>query len=483
LQIVPSTVIACVAILLIAYLGPRRGLWAFFAMTPFGAAAAFNLPALGGASITLADLAVVALFAMLVLQRDSIGRILATMRPFSPGFFLMCLLLYGMFATVFFPRIFAGQTEVFSIGRVEGRTGIVMQQLRPGSGNITQLFRLTLGTMLFLALATVFRYVPDRRLVVVSLCVATCVHMALGVLDVATYYTGLTALMEPLRTANYAMAVTQVMAGLKRMVGGFPEASSFGYYTMGLFGFWLQYWFDRGSFRYAGWLVLALTFVVVLSASTAAYVAAAGFIGVFVVLNLFRTLAREVRPRVAGILGSFVVLVPIIIAGLIVAYQSSPEIAAYFDRLLFNKLQSSSGVERMSWNIQALRNFTDTWMVGAGLGSVRASNWLIATLGSLGLFGTLLFLVFIASVFRSAPADGRDEIGVTVRALKMGCLGMLIPAMLLIATPNLELSFFAMAGLAVGLAAGSRRSLAAAEVLLEVPGRPVGRAGHRRAAQ
>ena len=51
--------------------GPYRGLWIFFAVTPLGAAAAFNLPALGGASILISDLAALTLLGLVLVQTAS----------------------------------------------------------------------------------------------------------------------------------------------------------------------------------------------------------------------------------------------------------------------------------------------------------------------------------------------------------------------------------------------------------------------------
>ncbi|HBN30079.1 MAG TPA: hypothetical protein DD416_02380, partial [Rhodobacteraceae bacterium] len=75
MQIVPSTFLALAVILLLLWRGPFRGLWLFLLLTPFGAAAAFNLPAVGGASIGVMDLAAVALFAIEFLTPDGIARL------------------------------------------------------------------------------------------------------------------------------------------------------------------------------------------------------------------------------------------------------------------------------------------------------------------------------------------------------------------------------------------------------------------------
>lgn len=456
MQIVPTTALACAAVLAILMLGPRRGLWAFFAVAPFGAAAAINLPAVGGASLVLGDAAALALLASVLARPGATSRIAGTVRPFQPGFALLALLAFAVFATFLFPRLFAGQTEVFGIARLDGRLGIVARPLGPSSGNVTQLFRLALGAAVFLALATAFRREPDPRAVTTALAAGATVHLGLGALDLATHTAGLPDALDPIRSANYAMAADQMMAGIKRMVGGFPEASAFGYHTMGLFGFWVQYWFDGGRLRRSSWLALGLLMVLILSTSTSAYVASGLFALAFLAANASRVFRRAVGLRVAGILGALAVLVPLLATALVLAYQLSPEAAAYFDRVLFDKLGSDSGVERMSWNAQAFRNFLDTWAIGAGLGSVRASNWLLANLASLGLVGTLAFVAFVVSVLRCAPPETRGETAIVARALKAGCIALLLRALVVKSTPNLELSFFAMAGLLVGLSRGAR---------------------------
>ena len=136
-------------------------------------------------------------------------------------------------------------------------------------------------------------------------------------------------------------------------------------------------------------------------------------------------------------------------------YQMVPSVTEFVDRSLLDKLSSDSGIERMSWNAQALRNFVDTNLLGAGLGSVRASNWVCAALGTLGLPGFLLMCWFLWQVFSSVPRNSGDHTQRIALALKMALVGFLARAVVVKASPNLDISFFAMAGVVVGLAASS----------------------------
>lgn len=454
MEIVPSSFFALIVASGILLLGPQRGLWLYLAVTPLGMAAAFNLPAVGGTSIIVADFAMLALAASFCARPEAVPALLGSMRPFQPGFFLFVLLVWCAISAVLLPRIFAGQTDVFGIARIQGQIGIVSTPLAPGGGNLSQLLRLLLSTLSFFVLATLFRLGPNPRPVVLAMAGAAVVHVLLGWADVLTYQAGASELLGPIRTANYALADKQVLAGVRRMIGGFPEASAFGYYTIGLFGFWLQYWLGGRRSPLSFWLMIALMVAMLRSTSSSAYVA----LVVLLVLVAFINRSGKdlmISRRGARLLAILTVLLPIMAIGLVVAYQTSLGVSSYFDRLLFSKLDSNSGVERMSWNTQAFTNFVDTHLLGAGLGSVRASNWLLTTLGNVGIVGFLCFVAFLVSVARAPEGEKGTERARVIKALKIGCLALFCRAMVVKATPNLELIFFSMAGIAVGLSRGA----------------------------
>ncbi len=457
MQIVPSTVLALVAILLLVIKGPFRGLWVFLALTPFGAAAAFNLPAFGGASVMVMDLAALVMFMIVFLSADGVPRLLGSMRPGQPGFYLMLLLLFSLASALLFPRLFQGQTQTFGIARNQAGPEIVLTPLRATTGNLTQLFRLFLDGLTFLALATVFRLRTDVGPVLLAMVVATVVQVGLGVADVLSVDIGMQYLLDPIRTANYSMLAGTRMAGLTRMIGGFPEASSFGYYALGLFGFWLQYWI-RGQRRQLGfWMALLSGFALLRSTSSASYVALVLFLITFGLIFVLRGYGRTASRRSVALVAGGVLAAWVLLIGLFLAYQTVDALSAYLDNVLFNKVGSASGLERMSWNSQAWQNFLDTWLMGAGIGSVRASNWLLASLASLGLIGTGFFLGFLASLAGLPSNNNFPDQDAVIPALKAGCLAMFLSSMLTTSTPDLGVFFFALAGLATGLSRGGQK--------------------------
>ncbi|PSL18464.1 hypothetical protein [Shimia abyssi] len=455
MEIVPSTFLALAACGLIVSQGPYKSLWVFFALVPFGAAAAFNLPAVGGSTIGLKECAVLAVFACCAVQPYGANRMLGTLKPGQPGFWLLMFWLFCLLSALFAARVFAGQTEIFSLSRSSNDSGIVAIPLRATSGNITQLFLLTMSALAYLCFATLFRARPNGAIVVRSMVVASVVHLVLGLLDVFTFSTGTSALMEPIRTANYAILEDHYMMGLKRMIGGFPEASVFGAFSLGLFAFWLHYWAQNRQSKIAPWMLALSIFVLLRSTSSGAYVAVVIYLVLYGGFMMVTRMRDRLPGRAAAVAIAVVMLCWLFGWTLYVAMETLTPVSDFLERSLFGKLDTSSGVERMSWNNQAFQNFVDTWMVGAGLGSVRASNWLVASLGSIGVIGTGLYLIFFLSLFRLSP-DPRDQENVAVtESLKAACFAFFCSDLLIATTPNPGMFFFTLAGLSAGLSRGS----------------------------
>lgn len=454
MQFLPSTALAVVMIGGLVALGLRRGLWLFFAMMPLGAAAAFNLPAVGGASFGIKELAVIALFLMVLSRRGGLDRAMGTLRLGQPGGIALILFLWCIVSALFVPVVLAGATEVFTIARAANTHGIRAIPLGPTAGNLTQLFTISLSFAAFLALATDTRIAPDPARIEKALAVATGLNLALGLADLFSASLGATWLMDPLRTANYSILSEARIMGFKRMIGGFPEASSFASFSIGLTGFWLHRYLTA---RRGPWMLLIALFCLLRSTSSAGYVALVLFLATYAAQGAVTRMGSVLSRRVVitAILGVLLAWHALVL--IYAAYQLVEPVTAFLNESLFDKLGSESGIERMSWNAQALRNLTDTWMLGAGLGSARASNWLLSSLGSIGLPGTALFLAFLASVLRMKVRAPGSDLDSVATALKWGCVATLSCEILIASTPNLGVFFFAMAGLATGLARSTQR--------------------------
>ncbi len=124
-------------------------------------------------------------------------------------------------------------------------------------------------------------------------------------------------------------------------------------------------------------------------------------------------------------------------------------VADVFEITVLNKLQSSSGIERGSWNQQAWSNFLDTYGVGVGLGSARASSYPLVLLSNVGVIGTLLFSTFVIQLLRSDSLHDAASDRAVVRASKQAILAGLICGSLSGTVFDLGILFYAFAAAAV----------------------------------
>jgi hypothetical protein len=176
--------------------------------------------------------------------------------------------------------------------------------------------------------------------------------------------------------------------------------------------------------------------------------------GVFTILFFTFHVAKIARDRKAAIVylvAGFVA--PAVLGAFTVAYSFIPELQSLLDQILFSKASSHSGVQRMMWNEQALVNFYETYGLGTGIGSVRGSSWLTSTLGSMGIIGFGLYTWFIGSALTMRPPFEHrlSQTSHIVVALQSGAAAVFLQSLITKPYPNLEVPFFAMAGVAVGL--------------------------------
>jgi glycosyltransferase involved in cell wall biosynthesis len=187
--------------------------------------------------------------------------------------------------------------------------------------------------------------------------------------------------------------------GFKRIVGSFPEASTFAYFTVGFFAFCTKLWIDGIRPRLTGALAALSLLALAFATSSTGYAATSGFLGLLFASSLAQVLFRRVR-RSTFVL---VTVLPVLVAGGVIALRLDGPlwntVNEVVDASIFDKMESSSGIERGKWNDQALANFFDTRGLGAGDGSVRASSFPLAVLGNIGIFGALTYSVFLLSMF------------------------------------------------------------------------------------
>ena len=448
MEIVATTYLTLFLVVVLLCVRPDHQLAVVGITLPLGASAFINLPAFGNSTIVIGNVMAAFFLALVFIQRRQlVPRLLGVARAYEPGFYLIIFILIAILVTVLSPRLFGNTIEVFTMARGErlvGKTQLV--PLRPTTANVTQSLYLLQGVIIFLVVAALGEVKSRGKILFGAIQACTVAHLAISVVDALENATGL-ELLAWLRTANYAFLDDVVFAGLPRLVGGFPEASVFGYFSLALFAFWFVYWRLGGKARYRRLYMLGSLAATIFSTSSGAFAALGVFLAITVSIAASDFLRRKApTPTIVLVLG-VCAAAPIAIAGFFIALQVSDGFYTYMDQLVFSKMTSSSGVERTSWNQQAMQGFYDSYLLGVGLGSIRGSSFFVSLLSTVGIFGAIAFFAFLYAIaIRKAPPQN-SEYGALVGGGKAACLAMFLQANVTASNPDLGLLFFIFAAI------------------------------------
>jgi hypothetical protein len=421
----------------------------FSAISLLGAAAAMILSFLGGANISPAHFLLIFFILKVAMSPATLTQASRNALFPNPGFWLVMATAYALVLTYVAPRLFAGATYVFvPVRSDDGQTGVTSIPLGPTSSNLTQMVYLVGDLLCFLVFSAIgSRPSMARTLAQVGLFIGA-LNICFAILDLVTYYTNTAELLSFMRNTTYRMLDDVETAGLKRIVGSFTEASSFASVTLGMTAFNMRLW-RSGVFPFwTGTVTIISCILIALATSSTGYVGAGVFLSLQFAISAVQLLAGRANRRTV----LFVCLLPLAVMVALSILALSPAASAFtssfIDTTLLNKMSSDSGIERGAWNDQALVAFRDTYWIGAGIGSLRASSWLIAVPANVGVFGAILYFGFVAAVLTKKPAsDSRFEAAVRA-AFQDACLAALIAACLAASFVDLGLGFFSSAGFA-----------------------------------
>jgi hypothetical protein len=445
MSIEPIGLLTIIVGFLCLQLGYRATFAVFVVAALFGSAAALLI---GSANIQPAHL-LLAFVAATVLQRrrEAAGAISAVRSP-KPGYWLMCLLIYGVVSGIFLPRLLAGSTQIIPLGVSEYANSGSTVPLGPVSSNFTQGVYLVAALICFSITAAVASTQAGFVAITRALLAYAAVNVLFALLDVGTYSTGTQWTLEFMRNAQYTLHNEEEVSGLKRIVGSFPEASAFARSTLGALGFTGTLWLCGRHPALTGPLALASLILVVLSTSSTGL---AGVVPLLVILYATAVTRAGFHPgRPYG--SAAVLCAPLLVVAVVLAVllndSASETIRDYFDLLIFNKSASSSGIERGAWNTIALQNFFDSFGLGVGLGTVRTSSFPVALLANVGVPGTIFYLLFVATAFgrrRGSPRTFPSDVRLAARN---ACIGLMIGD--IFAAPSIDqgLLFYVLAGMA-----------------------------------
>ena len=341
-------------------------------------------------------------------------------------------ILYSLLGALLLPRMFAGLVEVIPVSGA-GLDGPSLVQ--PRAGNITQPCYMVISYLTALAFAVIGSREDVRRHYLRALLYGALALFATGLADLVASRLGLSALLDPFRTASYELLTDVETDGVKRIVGLTPEASAFGSLCISSASALLLL---RPLYR-PGWERSLATFALIgvagmalLSTSATAYVGGAVLAMVYL-LNLSR---RALRPGAIG-RESVAIEVALLSAGAfaaILAIGLAPKLVAplfdLVDKIIFQKSASMSYYQRNLWTQIGIGAFFDSGGLGVGLGSVRTSNWVVSIVASTGVIGGVFMFGFVLQKLASSVKDDPPEVACLKEGVKLWLLPTLVMSLI-----------------------------------------------------
>jgi hypothetical protein len=411
----------------------------------FGAAAAVLA---GAANIQPGQVVLGFLALNVITRREEARGFVRAMRFGEPGFWLGALIVYGVITAYFMPRLLEGTTQIVPLGStIYGETGSPVPLISVSS-NFTQSVYM-LGNLVCFAVSVAVGSSPRGFNALVAGLFFCCVlNVAFAFLDILTFSSGTAALLGFMRNAQYTLHIDDQVAGVKRIVGSFPEASSFARTTLGAFAFCATLWLCGRRPLLTGFVGLISLVLVVLSTSST------GLAGAPIILLVLYITALSLtgRKNIRSFTTAAIVFAPMLAlaAGLWVAIDPflSRIVYDYANVVVLGKATTDSGIERNSWNVVAMRNFSDSFGLGVGLGTVRTSSFFVALLANVGVPGTVLYGLFAyGALLRKRGVAGSFAADARLAA-RNGCLGLILGDLMVSSALDQGLFFYLLAALA-----------------------------------
>jgi len=367
----------------------------------------------------------------------------------------MAVVVGALLSSLVMPRLFGGEILVWP----QKLAGFVeLTPLAPNSGNYTQDMYLLANAAL---LVTASLYLPRHGL---NLRRLLDVYLASGLLVVVIsvwQFAGNTAhIWFPtdffLSNPGWALLSDESVGTLTRISGPFSEPSSLAGYLCGSVSAsaWMIFNGDRA--RMPRILLVCGLIVVLISTATTGYVTLAvmgTLLGIRTCLGAKPALRRRVAlaaAAAAALAGVCVATVPVVAPG--VAQEAMIVING-----TLNKQQSSSYEDRTEADRDSVHEMEESYGLGVGWGSNRSSSLVPGLCASVGIWGILGLLWFMANIVLHVRIAQRVAVDESQRIVMYGCsaglLGTLTSA--LVSGPTISSPDFYLL-LALLIATGAR---------------------------
>lgn len=342
-------------------------------------------------------------FFIIFVRQFGFRKIITVIFSTFPGFSYFCFVIYSIFTAYVCPRLFEGSTEVYwtAHGDFQGSATVALFGLAPGNGNLTQSIYMICALVSFGLMLGMLREKNGAHYFITGMIALAGGDIISAAIDMGTYLTGTSSLIDFIHN-SYAILADNEVGGFKRVVGFFSEASSFGGFNVSIFAFLLSLFTSGIRIKYTGPLCAIILGLVFLSTSTTAYVAIFIYMAFFGRSMIFAVMKRKPALALVGCVGVF--------AAAVVASQFLSDVSYLLDLVLFEKSGSSSAIERGDWNLQAWDNLVETYGMGAGLGSARASSYPLVLLSNVGIIGTGLYAILMNTLLRGRIPASTDRL-------------------------------------------------------------------------
>lgn len=375
-------------------------LYLFFATLPIGAFAVLPTVITGGLTFTPTPILTLLLIARTFLDRGGPAALLS-MAVLPQRLMLLALFwLVAAVTTVFMPHLFAGSVLVVPIRGIVSTTA----PLQPSAQNVSQFAYLSIAVLSVFAFARLLQAPAMRQHAFRAMCLGGFVTVVTGLLDYASQFLPITPLLEPFRTASYALLTDIEVLGGKRVVGLMPEASAYGAQCLAFLS--ALYFYRRAIADHllreivVPVLLGMLAICAWLSTSSGTYVGLAVLAAVAGVEWFLRINGDERRHAIyrRGLAGEMSVTVGAIIGVAAIAILQPhlfDPVFALVERMVLEKQSSSSFAERGMWRTMAISALRQTHGFGVGLGGTRSSSSVVSVFSSTGVIGGTLFYAFV----------------------------------------------------------------------------------------
>lgn len=304
---------------------------------------------------------------------------------------------YCLFSALVFPRVFEDRMLVFPLqsSQFPGQE-LARYYLRPEPTNFNQACYAILSMVTCIASTFVFaregRIMPIRKGVIASVAVL----VVLGLVQWSMRFVGLE--FKPALLYNntgVALLLDQAFGAVPRINVTFIEPSALAVGLGPFVAYLLAVAIIDHRARRLAWLAFGGALILILSTSTTSYLAL-----VVAIISVFLVLATHQRglflPSSLFLLIAASAILALLAIAVWLAFPALHDpVTSIFNATVIDKGASSSAIERGSWNRQALSNFFDSYGLGAGYGSARASGLIYMLLGTTGIPGLALYLMIV----------------------------------------------------------------------------------------